>query len=137
MQFLNNMKKYISITFILLFFIACKSSYYPIKTGQFCFYYSKEKNLKDELILKDDSTFVLTLYGGAYTPTCTGKWKYIEENVIRLECYNETDLLAPITSGYMNLREREVKIINSDKLKMPIENNIKRKYVILRRSNNE
>lgn len=129
------MKKNILVIFIFILFLSCKSNYTPynLESGEFYFYYSEEKKAKEYLVLKDDSTFTLILYGGPYNPTCTGKWTFINKNIIKLECYDEKEPIASIVSGYMSVRERKIKIVNSNKLKMPIYNNAKRKYVMLER----
>lgn len=134
------MKIYKLILFILIFIICigCKSSYYSetshrIKCGHFCFNYFNNNHIRDELILNNDSTFSLTLYGGGYKPSCTGKWKFVDRNVIRIECTPDNEPLAFLNSANINMRARDIKIIDSNRLKMPIENNIKRKYVILER----
>lgn len=126
--------KFIVPLIVLLTFITCKSSYVPVDIGMgvYRFYYSKEKNIKDELILKSDSTFVLNL-DGRKTPTCIGKWQMVDRSSILLECFKDTDLLAPATRGYLSERQRIVKIINEKKIKMPIYNNARRKYIILER----
>lgn len=133
---MNKMRYMVTLICIILtatVYISCKSSYSSINIegGRFCFYYFKNKNLKDELILNNDSTFQLTFYGGRYNPTCSGKWRFLNSKTIRLVCFNDENPLAPVTSGYMSLRIRDVKIIDSNRLKMPMENNKKRKYVIL------
>lgn len=127
------MKKIVYSIFVVVICTACKASYNSanIDFGRFCFYYSKEKNQKDELVLKSDSTFNLTLYGGGYKPSCRGKWYFVDKNIIRVECFSDENPLASITSGYMSLRTRDIEVINPSKLKMPITNNVKRKYVIL------
>jgi len=129
------MLRIISLILIIIICSKCKSSYIPysIEPGEFSFYYSSKETDREHLILKHDSTFKLTLYGGPYCPSCDGKWKFIDKNTIRIECFPDKNPLAPISSGYMSLRVREIKVINNIKLKMPIENNVKRKYVILER----
>lgn len=114
---------------------SCKTKFQAedFSSGKFSFTYIKGKNSKEELILKEDSTFTLTSYTYFPTPTCNGKWSIINNDTLFIQCGKEKDPFAPLARGYMGLRERKIKIINSNKLKMPIENNVKRKYVILER----
>jgi len=130
------MRKYNLFILIVIICAGCKSfnpqSSYTIESGRFCFYYTKDKKIKDELILNDDSTFRLTLYDAGYKPSCTGIWKVIDKNTIRIECSPQF-FGGSLNSANISKRTRELKIINNNKIKMPIENNVKRKYVTLER----
>ena len=108
-----------------------KSNFHTFYPGIFSYKYTKT-NYSEYLEVREDSTFMLISYGGFNTPSCSGFWK-VNADTLYVRCTDETDPLAPFTSGYMSIRTRKIKIINSNKLKLPIANNVKRKYVVLKR----
>jgi len=130
------MKKYIFYISITIFlFTACKTrkEINMLCPGTFEFIYNKGKESREELILKGDSTFILTSFTYIQPPTCNGNWSIINKDTLLINCNPEKDTFAYFVTGYMELRTRKIKIINNNKLKMPITNNDKRKYVILQR----
>jgi len=132
--------KYKSISIIYLIFstliccYSCKTKFQVenFSPGKFSFTYIKGKNSREELILKEDSTFILTSYGIHHPPTCSGYWSVSNDTLI-IKCCEDESPLVPILSGYMRPRKRELKIIDNNRLKMSIENNVKWNYVILKR----
>lgn len=124
----------ITILSTLICCYSCKTRFPAdnFSSGKFNFTYIKGKNSIEELILKEDSTFILTSYGSYNPPTCSGYWCILNDTLL-IKCSKDENPLAPALSGYMRPRERKLKIMNNDKLKMRIENNVKRKYVILER----
>jgi len=117
--------KYIIITFISVFIFSCKTQNKYIESGIYSYYYELSDD-KEELILNSDSSFIFY----SYKTSCSGRWEYIEPNTILISC-NEVDFAEKLQFGYMNTRKREIKILSKNKLKLPIFNNVKKKYVIL------
>lgn len=118
--------KHLLIVLIPVLLFSCKSqSLYNIETGTYRYQY-KSTDDEEELVLNSDSTFVLN----SYKTSCYGKWRYIHPNTILVIC-DDVDLMKKIQSNYMSLRKREVEILRNNRLKLPITNNIKMKYVIL------
>jgi len=128
-------KEILFIGAFFFLFYSCKTRIDTKKIipGVFEYTYKKGKGSKEELILNDDSTFVLTSYTYFQPPTCNGNWSIINNDTILIKCNPEEHPLAPFVTGYMEVRIRKIKIINNNKLKMPIENNVIRRYVILKR----
>ena len=132
------MKKYTIVICLMLFILfSCKTSNIgcdTIKTGKYLWASKKVPSYKYELLLNNDSTFTFFQYEGVKS-TCSGTWKCNNKEII-ISCWNEywTNQLA---RGYLNNRVQNIKIIGKNKLKLPIFNNVKRKYVILERIENE
>ncbi len=118
--------KYITILVIFALAFSCKTqSEYKLESGTYRYYY-KATTDTEELILNDDSTFIIN----SYRTSCSGKWKYIRPNTIVISC-EDVDLMQKIQSGYMTLRQREIKVIGNNRLQLPIANNTKMKSVVL------
>ena len=100
---------------------------------------SKIITVIDELILREDGTFTINnsmLRFTSQSVSCEGTWKYIATNTILIKC-NPVSGPATLLPGQLHHKEteREIKIINENKLKMPIFNQVKEKfqYIILKR----
>jgi hypothetical protein len=119
-----------------------------IEEGQFIkihdyFFLDAKVTDVDELILNKDSTFSLSFYNPVVTSKCQGKWYYMDERTIYLKCnepYIPQDTcincmpfdLSWIT-GYMRVRERKVKVVNANKIKLELPESESKKYIILKR----
>ena len=121
-----NIKNILSI-FVLLFLISCKVEKQINIIGTFRYDY-KYSDDKEVVRLNNDSTFLYT----SYFSSCTGTWKYISKDSIIISS-KEGSFLESISRGYITPRIRKIRILNENKLKMPIWGNVKRKYVILKR----
>lgn len=125
------------LTVGVMSFIGCKAPQsLKVANGHFVYYYAD--GYFDELVLYQDGSFKLSShYHYDFISTCTGKWEYIDKSTILIKCNPESPLRA-IQRGYISNRERTVKIINKDKLKMPpVFYNTKREYIILKRVKEE
>lgn len=128
----KQMRVFFLIVFITLFF-SCKFKLSFVETGVYTFPY---KNGKEELVLRDDSTFTFTRHISLPAPTCSGKWHIKDQNILVLECVDEKKDMEPfmkLSQEYLQPRIRELKILSKNKLKMELENNTKRKHVVLRK----
>ena len=126
--------KYIYILLASFILFSCKSRI-PVKieSGKFQYRYENYDERIDEVILNSDGTFTLNFYGQlSFVRSYSGEWKYIDTDTILITCPDEHWTEA-IQRGYISVRQRKLKVMSNDKLKMPIEANIKRKYVILKR----
>ena len=120
--------KNIIFIIVLLFLSSCKvQEPQRIINGTYRYIYGSS-NLKEELFLKEDSSFSFNSYG----TECDGKWKYIAKDTILISCRNPS-IVETITQGYMNQRERKIKILNNDRIKVPITNDTRHKYLVLKR----
>ena len=80
--------------------------------------YSKSgKDYSCSLILNTDSSFTLTQKYFEVVSNCKGKWQLKLKDTILLKCSDE-NLSAQLSSGYMAERQREVIILNQNKLKL-------------------
>ena len=117
--------------FIILFcFFSCKTarSFTVITDGVFVYNYENSGE-KEELILNNDGSFVFNSYG----TKCKGNWKYLSRDSILIKC-GEEPWTNVIGQGYLFPRERKIKVLNENKLKIPIFDDTKRKYIILERA---
>lgn len=113
--------------------VSCSSSKnIKLKEGMFVYKY-KNGEEQEELLLKADSSFILNSYK---CTSCTGRWKMLSKDTIMIKCNSIIDVRDFFKRDYMHLRERKIKIINNEKLKMPIEGNSRLKYVILKKVGN-
>ena len=119
--------KYILLFLIPTLVFSCGTKNKCIESGVYRYYY-KSSNEKEELILNSDSSFILN----SYKTSCSGKWEYINPDIILISC-DDVNFIDKLQSGYMAMRKREIKILNKNKLKFPIINNVKMKYVILKK----
>ena len=103
-----------------------------IESGKFSYDY--ESDYFDELVLSQDGSFKLSFHYG-FISACEGHWKYITKDTILLECGQEPPQNI-IQRGYISERSRKIKVLNENRLKMPVFNDTKRKSVILKRNNN-
>ena len=143
------MSKYIAI-FILLTSctISCKTMQaYRIEEGKFIradkySFLGSDRIDIHELILNQDSTFSFKYSGPAGSNKCQGKCYYLDNKTILLKCNDEEYYLisqdnskVPLDpawmSGYMRDRERKVKIVNENKIKLEIPG--VKKYIVLKR----
>lgn len=127
--------KNIAFLIIILLMSGCKTlSLTNIEDGVFI-YNDKEGNIK-ELVLNKDGTFKLTFYYRNIErceSACKGQWKHIAIDTISIQC-NPVPWIETIERCYMSDREYKIKVLGNNKLKMPIANNVKMKYVILERA---
>ena len=122
---------FLCITFFLL--LGCKTTTLTNINGGI-FVYKYKDGVLEELILNEDSSFV---FNSDYCK-CIGFWKYIANDSIYIKCNGEP-WTNTITRSYMTLRERKIKVVSENKLKIPFEGNgyVKRKYLILERVKEE
>lgn len=120
------MKKiYIYFILILCLISSCKTQKQDrTVSGTYVFNYENEE--KEEIIFNEDGTFIFT----SYKTSCEGSWRYISKDTIILKCY-EPSISQSLSKGYVYPLERKIKILKNNKLKMPVYNNVKRKYVTL------
>ena len=147
------MSKYIAI-FILLTSctISCKTiQAHRIEEGKFIKTYKysflgSECIGEDELILNQDSTFSFERSSHPVgSIKCQGKWYYLDNKTIHLKCDDEKKYYLIISpsykmlvdptwiEGYMQDRERKVKITNENKIKLEMPGRRVKKYIILKR----
>lgn len=117
--------KQLLFVLISVILLSCKYQYQYNIEGTYRYHYKSTDDV-EELVLNSDSTFIFN----SYKTSCSGKWKYIHPNTILINC-DDVDLMKKIQSGYMSLRYRDIEILSKNRLKLPITNNIKMKYVIL------
>jgi hypothetical protein len=103
---------------------------FPI-SGTFVWIDKEYPNYKTELTLISDSTFQLIFKGGI-EQYCEGKWIQ-DSNYIVLYCAFPEEWTETIARGYLSKRTYKIKLISSNKLKFPVENNVRMKYKILKR----
>jgi hypothetical protein len=101
-------------------------------------------NCKDELILNSDSTFFLTFIC-IHINKCQGKWYYLDDSTIYLKCdepkssalIHYKDISIPFDpfwmKEYMNVRERQIKIIDENTIKLEMPDSEYNEYIILKR----
>ncbi len=75
----------------------------------------KTKNYNYSLTINNDSTFSLITQSIHARSGCAGKWELIKDTLV-LRC-NEESFPAQISSGYMNEREKRIRVINRNKIK--------------------
>jgi hypothetical protein len=132
------MYKNILFGFFILCFISCKTQDVPqLKEGTFqrekpYTFLGNKRIAVDKLLLYPDSTFLLSLDGAVIIIQCQGRWSYIDKNVIELKC-REPYFLEEYSGGYMNVRKRNVKIMNENKIKLQLPEPGGKKYIILKR----
>ncbi|MFM9951993.1 MAG: hypothetical protein ACKV1O_28945 [Saprospiraceae bacterium] len=81
-------------------------------------YFAKGNDFEYSLTLNRDSTFILKLKYQDAVPECSGKWRYLDKDTLDLSCSALNDIAQSLTNGYMSERNRKVKIINQNKLKL-------------------
>ena len=153
------MYKFFVIVLLTICFISCKTVNVPlIQEGTFSknyeYYFVGSRIIsEDELILNRDSTFSL-IFNGVVINKCQGKWYYLDNKTIHLKCHDEkkyyltlrTDSnITPQDSSsmvlfdsalmneYMQVRERNVKIVNKNKIKLEMPEPSGKKYIVLKR----
>jgi len=127
------MKNIIFLTIILLISSCKTSSFIKIESGVFVHKYKDGD--KSKLTLNKDGSFKLIFYYRNIErceSACNGQWKYIARDTIFIQC-DPVSWTETIVRCYMSNRECKIKVLNVDKLKIPITNNVKMKYVILER----
>ncbi|MDR2651319.1 MAG: hypothetical protein LBC68_03260 [Prevotellaceae bacterium] len=145
---MNRHKYFIAILFVICL-IACKTaSAQQITDGVFNKVYKYEFlnsvcNCKDELILNSDSTFFLT-FMCIHINKCQGKWYYLDDITICLKC-DEPDVFihykgismpidpSIVMTDYMRVRERQVKIVDENTIKLEMPESKYNEYIILKR----
>lgn len=115
--------KYLSLFFYIFSFslISCSSSLINI-TGHFG---KKKDGFIYSLILKEDSSFKLTINGFEVDCYCTGKWSRHGKSVL-LQQSDTDDIAYYLSSGYLQLD-------NDSILNVISKNKIKYRDIILRR----
>jgi len=89
-------------------------------------YYGKNKCAKYYLTIKNDTTFYLEIVPMTigYDVFCYGKFNYITKNIVILKC-NEGKSISDITyylsTAYMPIRQRKVKILENHRLKIKVD----------------
>jgi len=155
------MCRYVVIVILIIScFISCKTINVPqIQEGIFnknhIYYFVGSQIISEnELILNKDSTFLLSLDGAIIINKCQGKWYYLDNKTIHLKCDDEkkyyltlitdTTITPQDTSaiisfdpawinGYMRVRERNVKIVNENKIRLEMYEPGGKKYIVLKR----
>ena len=102
--------------FFLLIFSSCHlTKNYTIEFGK---YYDRGVDYEYGLELNQDSTFFFYMIFQDAKPQCKGKWVYIENKLILLKCDDPVDISETLTNGYMNEREKKVRILDSNTIKI-------------------
>jgi hypothetical protein len=145
---MNRHKYFITLLFVICL-IACKTaSAQQITERIFNKVYKYEFlgsvcNCKDELILNSDSTFFLTFIC-IHINKCQGKWYYLDDSTICLKC-DEPEPVFIYYKGismpfdpswmkeYMRVRERQVKIVDENTIKLEMPDSESKEYIILKR----
>jgi len=117
--------KYIVLMISSILLFSCKVQIRHVNEGIYTYHHDSTDD-KEELILNSDSTFIFN----SYKISCSGMWEYKKPNIIKIKC-SDVNLIDKIQSGYMTQRIRQIKILSNNRLKLPITNNVKMKYVIL------
>lgn len=109
------MKKVIQIFYISIIFLCCKT----IQTDNILYgeYYKKGKDYEYRLILQNDKSFELEIKYQDINPKCIGNWKFVEENIIFLQCKETSEITESLSSSYMYEREYNLDVISKKKLK--------------------
>ncbi|WP_445432656.1 hypothetical protein [Chryseobacterium indoltheticum] len=76
---------------------------------------------KEYTLQLEKKTFKLNFYTKDASPECFGEFRVIKDSLF-LKCYEENSLISTINSGYMNIRNYRLKIIDNQKLMMIEEN---------------
>lgn len=125
---MKQMKFIILFSLLLSLCEAQKTVSNKITEGRFVCYYRHSTEV-EKLILNSDDSFLFN----SYKTKCNGQWKDIGMNTILIQCNPPINAIEAIVGGYMSLREREIKVLSKNKLKMPITNDVYRNHVILTR----
>jgi hypothetical protein len=80
-------------------------------------YLKSGSDYRDYLKLNADSTFAIEKRSLDVVKKCSGNWKIISGNVIKLICYDEPFPL-PMSSFYMQERERTVSFISKKNIRI-------------------
>lgn len=107
------MKKVLLFIFITL--VSCKTSYVGSRIEGM--YINKGKYHNYSLVLKNDYTFTYKQHDLDVCRLCSGKWHYLDQDTILIQC-SEENLLQQISVGYMQEREMKVIIISKNKIKV-------------------
>ena len=153
------MDKFFVIVLLTICFVSCKTVNVPlIQEGTFSknydYYFAGSRIIsEEELILNRDSTFSI-VFNGVVINKCQGKWYYLDNKTIHLKCNDEEKyyltlrtgsetmpqdtsskfLFDPaLMNGYMRVRERNVKIVNENKIKLEMPELGGKKYIVLKR----
>lgn len=103
------------LLFILVTLVSCKTSYVGNSIeGKFI---NKGKDYSYSLILKNDSTFIYKQQDLDVLRLCSGKWHYLNQDTILIQC-DEENTLQQISTGYMQEREKKVIIVSQKKIKI-------------------
>ena len=101
-------------------------------------------NCKDELILNRDSTFFLTFIC-IHINKCQCKWYYLDDSTICLKCDEPKPVFihykgismpidpSIVMTEYMRVRERQVKIVDENTIKLEMPDSESNEYIILKR----
>ena len=101
------------LLFILLTLVSCKTSHFePSIEGKFI---NKGNDYYYSLILQNDYKFIYKQQDLEVLRLCYGKWHYINQNTIRIQC-DEENTLQQLSTGYMIEREKDVIIVNHKKI---------------------
>jgi hypothetical protein len=104
------------IYIILLVFVSCKVlTLQQEMPGE---YYKGGKDCEYSLKLNQDSTFVLSIKYQDAKPQCNGKWQYLGKDTLVLKCNEVENISETLNNGYMTDREKKVRIINRNRLKL-------------------
>lgn len=120
--------KNVIIYIFLLFLISCKTVT-PTIIQEGSFIHEYKDGATTQLILRKNGSFDLKF---SYKQGCSGKWLYVPMDTIIIDC-NTVDWTETITKGFMHERKQEIIILDEKRLKLPVFNNVKKKYIILNR----
>lgn len=102
--------RYIGIL-LAIWVVSCKSFEKGIE-GRFV---KSSQDYNYTLNINNDSTFSLITQSIHARSGCTGRWELKKDTLI-LKC-GEEPFPAQISSGYMNEREKQIRVINRNKIK--------------------
>ena len=110
---------------LLLLLCSCVSIRYnettPLEGKYISKYDSLLPNIYSEYILelKPNYVFYLDIKVHGSNPFCKGNWRIDKsQKLIYLDCDSTQDISEMLSSGYMNKRNRMIKVINFDSLEM-------------------
>jgi hypothetical protein len=78
---------------------------------------NKGKDYNYSLMLKKGYTFIYKQQDLDVLRLCSGRWHYLNQDTIMIEC-DEENTLQQISVGYMQEREKKVIIVNQKKIKI-------------------
>ena len=82
-------------------------------------YLSRVKDSKTSITFNEDGSFIFQQNNLGIVRRCQGKWELKSNDIVCIKC-NDTsdDISAVLSSGYIESFEKEIRLINANKIKM-------------------